>query len=1061
VSRSPAPRRQAWLVALVTFPILLLAMPAAASAGDPPPPVAWTSRFDGGLRESMMIAADSAVDGKGSLFVTGYQVADAVTQDYDYVTMKLDASGAIAWTARWDGPGGTYDEAKAIVVDAGGDVYVTGTGYQDGTLLDIVTIKYAGDTGKQLWAARYNSAGRNRDEGVDIAIAGDGQMVVVTGNITFPDHDIQTIAYDPAGTKLWSARYGVELVDEKSKAVTVDAGGNVLVTGSLDGGMPDYPSKAVTLKYGQSGAKLWEALYDEPLGDAGAAIDTDSSGNVYVGVLSGAPDSGTDYVTVKYGPEGAELWHRRYIGPGTGYDKEDQLVALDVDASGSVFVTGTSDQADTSLAVATVKYDTNGVEQWSTRKSEQGYGYFATDIVADGSGGAYVGAERRMFVKNDQQVIHYDGTGAEGWVQTADKLTRTAAIALDPGGVYLAGATGKQYGAVKLSAAGATLWSTVSSYGPAWDSPVDIALDGARNVIVAGTSTVKYGPGGNELWRLPEASIAMTVDPAGSTILVRSFCCDSNDERDFGVVKVGGDGTILWSNHYGQQGIDEPVAVTTGPTGDIYVAGTAGKSLGFGASDIGVLRLAPDGSVAWATRYDASTSALPFSAEVPAAIQVGPDGIAYVTGASMVGTDLFNGATDFLTLKLDGSGAVAWARRYDGPAAKVDEATAIAVDPTGSVYVAGCSAGNGTFGDYATVKYDASGAQLWAARYDGAASDFDSAMAVRVGAGGDVTVSGEATVISNPTAGAVTDVVTIRYGSAGNQLWVADYDAPGGGSDRFAGLELDSQGGAIVEVAGNTGASGDYITLRYDATGQPSWVETYDGPAANLDAPAAIARDAFGSIYVTGRSDGGITGYDYATIKYLVDTTPPVVTITSPVAGATYLLGQTVTPAWTAVDPDGGPVTTDAPKTVDTTTMGAHTFTVSAVDGAGNRTTESVEYSVAFASGGIGQPVNGDGSSIFKAGSTIPLKFSVTGQDGRPATGLAPRLSLTRLSGSVLGTELETQTPAQAMSGGTFRETVPGGYVYNLSTKGMAKGTYRADIDLGGGARLTVRFSLR
>src|SRR5207302_9985194 len=56
--------------------------------------------------------------------------------------------------------------------------------------------------------------------------------------------------------------------------------------------------------------------------------------------------------------------------------------------------------------------------------------------------------------------------------------------------------------------------------------------------------------------------------------------------------------------------------------------------------------------------------------------------------------------------------------RYNGPGNYEDKATAIALDAAGNVYVTGGSWGSGTDFDYATIKYDSNGNQLWVARYN-------------------------------------------------------------------------------------------------------------------------------------------------------------------------------------------------------------------------------------------------------------------------------------------------------------------------------------------------------
>jgi len=66
----------------------------------------------------------------------------------------------------------------------------------------------------------------------------------------------------------------------------------------------------------------------------------------------------------------------------------------------------------------------------------------------------------------------------------------------------------------------------------------------------------------------------------------------------------------------------------------------------------------------------------------------------------------------------------------------------LAVDANGDVYVTGGSSSGYDNFDYATLKYSSAGVPLWTNRYNGPANRGDSGRAIAVGPSGDVYVSG-------------------------------------------------------------------------------------------------------------------------------------------------------------------------------------------------------------------------------------------------------------------------------------------------------------------------------
>lgn len=114
--------------------------------------------------------------------------------------------------------------------------------------------------------------------------------------------------------------------------------------------------------------------------------------------------------------------------------------------------------------------------------------------------------------------------------------------------------------------------------------------------------------------------------------------------------------------------------------------------------------------------------------------------------------------------------------------------------------------------------------------------------------------------------------------------------------------------------------------------------------------------------------------------------------------------------------------------------------------------------------GGFQQPINADNSSIFKLGRTIPVKIILTDRNGQKVPTATVTISVTQITDAVLGTEVEMLVDASGManSGNLFRyDAVSGEYIFNLSTKGYTKGTYRIYATPEDGQGYSVDFSLR
>src|SRR5262245_9339062 len=140
--------------------------------------------------------------------------------------------------------------------------------------------------------------------------------------------------------------------------------------------------------------------------------------------------------------------------------------------------------------------------------------------------------------------------------------------------------------------------------------------------------------------------------------------------------------------------------------------------------------------------------------------------------------------------------------RYDGPSRSTERCGGIAADGQGNVYVTGSSSRSpwSGFGDFVTVKYDASGRQLWLARSQGEDQSQPTAIAV--------DGSGNSYVIGRRSRG----TAIIKYDPEGNEVWKGAYSGdPRAESDPYH-LAVDAAGNVYVAgILAPDGAGSVYV----------------------------------------------------------------------------------------------------------------------------------------------------------------------------------------------------------------------------------------------------------
>ena len=365
----------------------------------------------------------------------------------------------------------------------------------------------------------------------------------------------------------------------------------------------------------------------------------------------------------------------------------------------------------------------------------------------------------------------------------------------------------------------------------------------------------------------------ITMDPYGN-VYVTGYSKGSNTDEDFATMKFNNTGDFLWVDRFDGTGhyTDRAVAIGTDMFGNVYVTGWAhmepGDEILCGTIDYVTIKYDTYGNRQWVKVYNGTGS----GDDIPTGMVVDRFGNVFVTGSSMSSSN----HQDYVTIKYETDGTRDWVARYDGPSHNVDEAKGIALDLNGNVFVTGNSYKSGSAKDYVTVKYNPQGQQQWAKNYNGPANSDDIAYAVATDVNGACFVTG-----ASRGSGSNFDYATVKYNPNGSQVWVKRYNGTGNNVDEAHGIILDPYGFTYVTgFSMGSGSSYDYATLRYDPNGNQLWVSRYNGQANMMDKAwdiGLIKRTCPGTndypcwnfeVYVTGQSQGTSSGYDFLTVKY-------------------------------------------------------------------------------------------------------------------------------------------------------------------------------------------------
>ncbi len=390
-----------------------------------------------GFNETVNLSADASTE-ESAVFLAGRRGTGALGSGFVAKLGDLGTDPTQTFYKQIDSTN-SADTANGIAVAADGSTYVVGT--------------TAGDLGKQ---------------GVDPKA-----------------NDVFLTKYDPAGNLVWTERLGVPS-DGGGFAVAVDADGNVVVTGQVRGNLTTTATggnlDTFVSKFAANGQEMWTRQAGPFADDAGLTVSVDESGNVFVGgyarsALDGNQTygGGIDATLTKLDADGNLVYNRQFgdagdeqhsaikvlngnvylagMDDGVGFvrryadgdataqdwettftvDADGGVTGIDVDASGDVYVTGTTTngalfgtpvnayQGGTDAFVAKLSGTDGSVTYGTyvgTAAGDQGFSLSidpaSQEVYLTGETAGTLAGETSTGV-TDGFVVKLDATGAESW----------------------------------------------------------------------------------------------------------------------------------------------------------------------------------------------------------------------------------------------------------------------------------------------------------------------------------------------------------------------------------------------------------------------------------------------------------------------------------------------------------------------------------------------------------------------------------------------------------------------------------------------------------------------
>lgn len=334
-------------------------------------------------------------------------------------------------------------------------------------------------------------------------------------------------------------------------------------------------------------------------------------------------------------------------------------------------------------------------------------------------------------------------------------------------------------------------------------------------------------------------------------LIVATNTINGAGNSDILVTKYNPYGSVLWQQTFNGtgNGNDYAIQLAVNNSNEIFISAALYQNTNI---DYGLLKYSSTGSLLFSSSWNGIANGI----DIPADIKIDGTGNIYLVG----GTQTTNGTSDYGIVKFNSNGVYQWHSTYDY-ANLHDAATSLVINGN-LLIVTGASASTPINWDYASLAINTlTGSIINTQRNIVAGVGLDNAVAITIDGNNNSYITGFVEENGN------RNIQTIKINPSFGLEWVKNFD--GGQEDIANAIAVDDFGNVyIVGSKENVNGGTDYITIKYDQSGNEIWFREFGSEGIDYQANAEyLALSTNGDVFITGSVDkSGVK--EFATVCY-------------------------------------------------------------------------------------------------------------------------------------------------------------------------------------------------